>query len=152
MLNFSYLIPDVLAGSSMPRGRKDLERLVAEGIKVLVTAMEESLDENLVKEVGLEYRYFAVLPYGTPSLRQINDFVKLVNENRAKNRPVAIHCFMGWGRTGTLLAAYLISEGMSADDAIFEVREKRPESIETYSQEQILHMYAQSLVIRQGAD
>jgi atypical dual specificity phosphatase len=148
MLNFSYLIPNVLAGSSMPRGRQDLKRLVNEGIKVLVTAMEDSLNEDLVKEVGLEYHYFPVPPYGTPSLKQINDFVDLVNSKRAKNQPVAIHCYMGWGRTGTLLAAYLISEGMSADEAIREVREKRPGSIETYGQLQILRIYAQALATR----
>ncbi len=145
MLNFSYLIPDVLAGSSMPRGREDLEHLINFGIKVLVTAMEESLDEALVKQVGLEYHYYPVPPYGTPTLQQLNDFVALVNINRVKNQPVAIHCFMGWGRTGTLLAAYLISEGASADEAILEVREKRPNSIETYEQEQILHTFEQTL-------
>ena len=148
MLNFSYIIPGVLAGSSMPRGRQDLERLVNEGIEVLVTAMEESLNEDLVKDVGLEYHYYPVPPYGTPTLHQINNFVDLVNTNRVKNRPVAIHCFMGWGRTGTLLAAYLISEGMSADEAINEVREKRSGSIETHGQEQILHRYAQELAAR----
>ncbi|MFW9831846.1 MAG: dual specificity protein phosphatase family protein [Candidatus Thorarchaeota archaeon] len=148
MLNFSYLIPEVLAGSSMPRSRKDLERLVDEGIKVLVTAMEESLNEDLVRNIGLEYHYFPVPPYGTPSLQQIHDFVYLVNLNRRKNRPVVVHCYMGWGRTGTLLAAYLISEGMSTDDAIFQVREKRPGSIETQGQEQILQIYEQALAIR----
>lgn len=148
MLNFSYLIPGVLAGSSMPRGRKDLERLVDEGIKVLITAMEESLNEALVKEVGLKYHYLPVPPFGTPTLQQINNFVDLVNTNRAKNRPVAVHCYMGWGRTGTLLAAYLISEGMSADEAINEVREKRSGSIETHGQERILYRYAQTLATR----
>ncbi|MFX1577023.1 MAG: dual specificity protein phosphatase family protein [Promethearchaeota archaeon] len=148
MLNFSYLIPGVLAGSSLPRGRKDLEHLVTEGIKVLVTAMEDTLNTALVEEVGLEYHYFPILPYGTPSLKQINEFVDLVNTNRAKNRPIAIHCYMGWGRTGTLLAAYLISEGMGTDEAIAEVRDKRPGSIETFGQEQILHMFEQSLVHR----
>ncbi len=145
MDNFNYLIPCVLAGASMPRGRQDLERLVNEGIEVLVTAMEDSLDEDLVEDVGLEYHYYPVPPYGTPTLEQIIDFVDLVNINRVKNRPVAIHCFMGWGRTGTLLAAYLISEGMSANEAITEVREKRPGSIETREQEQVLLKYEKAL-------
>jgi atypical dual specificity phosphatase len=110
--------------------------------------MEETLNEALVKEVGLEYHYFAILPYGTPSLQQINDFIDLVNTNRAQNRPVAVHCFMGWGRTGTFLAAYLISEGMSAEEAIDLVREKRPGSIETHGQEQFLYMFEQTLALR----
>ncbi len=148
MQNFSYLIPRVLAGANMPWGKTDLEYISKQGIKVLVTAMEESLDAELVSDAGLEYHYFPILPYGTPSLNQIQEFVDLVNENRLKNRPVAVHCYMGWGRTGTLLAAYLISEGMSAEDAIHEVRNKRPGSIETYEQEQILHIDAQALAAR----
>jgi len=148
MRNFSYLIPSVLAGANMPRGKDDLDHLVKQGIKVLVTAMEDRLDEDMVKSAGLEYHYFPVLPYGTPSLQQIDAFVELVNRNRQKNRPVAVHCFMGWGRTGTLLAAYLVSEGMSASDAIDEVRGKRPGSIETGGQEQVLFIYEQALVAR----
>jgi atypical dual specificity phosphatase len=148
MLNFSYLIPGVLAGSSMPRGKQDLKHLINEGIKVLVTAMEESLNEEIITKMGLEYHYFSILPYGTPSLQQITDFVNLVDVNRAKRRPVAVHCFMGWGRTGTLLAAYLTSKGMSANEAIDEVRKKRPGSIETFGQEQILYVYEQALAAR----
>ncbi len=148
MENFSYLIPDVLAGANRPQGKKDLEYLASRGIKVLVTVMEDSLNERIVVEAGLEYHIFPVLPYGTPSLQQLNKFIELINTNRRKNRPVAVHCFMGWGRTGTFLAAYLISEGMSADEAINEVREKRPGSIETYGQEQILHIFAQALAAR----
>ena len=150
MRNFSYLIPGVLAGANMPRGKEDLEYLVKQGIKVLITAMEDSLDEDIVKATGLEYHYIPILPYGTPSLQQINEFVELVNHNQHKNRPVAVHCFMGWGRTGTLLAAYLVSEGMSAIDAIDEVRNKRPGSIETRGQEQILFIFEQALTARRS--
>ncbi|MFX0168621.1 MAG: dual specificity protein phosphatase family protein [Candidatus Hodarchaeota archaeon] len=148
MHNFSYLIPGVLAGASKPRGKQDLTYLAMQGIKVLVTAMEDSLDEEAVKTTGLEYHYFPVLPYGTPSLQQINEFVELVNKNRTRNRPVAVHCFMGWGRTGTLLGAYLVSEGLSASDAIDEVRKKRPGSIETSGQEQVLYIYEKALAVR----
>ncbi|MDO8056791.1 MAG: dual specificity protein phosphatase family protein [Candidatus Hermodarchaeota archaeon] len=150
MRNFSYLIPGVLAGANMPRGKEDLEYLVEQGIKILVTAMEDSLDVQMVEAVGLEYHYIPILPYGTPSLQQISAFVELVNRNRQKNRPVAVHCYMGWGRTGTLLAAYLVNEGMSASDAIDEVRKKRPGSIETGGQEQVLFILEQALAARRS--
>ena len=150
MRNFSYLITGVLAGANMPRGKEDLEYLVEQGIKILVTAMEDSLDVQMVEAVGLEYHYIPILPYGTPSLQQISAFVELVNRNRQKNRPVAVHCYMGWGRTGTLLAAYLVNEGMSASDAIDEVRKKRPGSIETGGQEQVLFILEQALAARRS--
>ena len=141
--NFSYLLPKLLAGADRPYGMSDLEKLVRAGIKVLVTVMETPLDADTVADVGLEYHYFPIPPYGTPKLEQLQDFVELVNTNRAVGRPVAVHCYMGWGRTGTFLAAYLISEGLSPDEAIREVRRKRPGSIETRGQEQMLHRFAQ---------
>ncbi len=149
MRNFSYLIPGVLAGTDQPRSSSDLQRLKKAGIKVLVTVMEDALARTEVEALGIEYHFWFVQPYGTPSLEQLNAFVNLVNEKRVIKQPVAVHCYMGWGRTGTFLAAYLISEGMSVKEAIHKVRQKRPNSIETYQQEQILHTFAQKLRAQQ---
>lgn len=52
-------------------------------------------------------------------------------------QPVAVHCRAGYGRTGTMLACYLVAvEGYSAVDAIAETRRRRSWSIETEQQEQ----------------
>ena len=51
---------------------------------------------------------------------------------------VAVHCAAGKGRTGTVLAAYLVTQGMTAGEAIRKVRELRPGSVETYEQEQMI--------------
>ncbi len=52
-------------------------------------------------------------------------------------QPVAVHCGKGMGRTGTMLACYLVAkEGYKADNAIMETRQRRIYSIETEEQEQ----------------
>ena len=51
----------------------------------------------------------------------------------------------GWarlGRTGIILACYLVSQGSNADRAIKEVRDKRPGSIEKEEQEKAIGAYA----------
>ena len=59
---------------------------------------------------------------------------------------VGIHCAMGCGRTGTMLACYLVSqEGYSADDAIEETRRRRKGSIENKRQEQAVRDYEKQL-------
>jgi len=142
MRNFSWLIPGVLAGSDRPYGLRDLQRLAREGVRVLVTVMEAPLDPEAVAAAGMEYHHLPVPDFGTPSLEQLEQFVELVKENSAKGRPVAVHCLMGWGRTGTFLAAYLISQGMGFEEAVREVRRKRPGSIETVGQLEALRRFA----------
>ncbi len=149
MHNFSYLIPDVLAGTNLPRGSVDLKFLFDKGIRVLVTAMDESLDEALVTAAGFTYHFFDVPPYGTPKVQQLQQFVKLVDDYRSKNLPVAVHCYLGCGRTGTFLTAYIIhSEKMDAEKAIRVIRHHRPCSLETSGQERVLEEFFQHLQLQ----
>ena len=69
----------------------------------------------------------------------------LEHKNRLFRRAVGVHCGAGMGRTGTFLAAYLVSQGMTAHDAIAEVRRLRPGSIETPAQERAVAQYEASL-------
>ncbi len=59
---------------------------------------------------------------------------------------VAVHCLWGIGRTGTMLACYLVKEqNLTADQAIDEIRRLRPYSVETYEQEELVHQYFEHL-------
>jgi atypical dual specificity phosphatase len=58
-----------------------------------------------------------------------------------------VHCLAGLGRTGTILACYLINyEKMSAVDAIQHVREKRYGSIQSLVQEEMIFQYENFLL------
>jgi atypical dual specificity phosphatase len=71
--------------------------------------------------------------------------VAAIHDALARGEPVAVHCGAGLGRTGTLLAAYLISEGQTPDEAIDFLRGVRPGSVETLEQEQAIYEYARRL-------
>ena len=59
---------------------------------------------------------------------------------------VAVHCMSGCGRTGTMLACYLVAmEGYSADVAIAETRRRRSGSIETSKQIEAVHAFEKNL-------
>ena len=58
-----------------------------------------------------------------------------------------VHCDAGIGRTGTMLACYLVSKGYNAEKAIEEVRIKRPGSIETVKQEEVIVKFARNRCI-----
>ena len=74
---------------------------------------------------------------------QAKDFVRFVSCHRAAQRPVAVHCEAGLGRTGTIIATYLVSEGESAEEAVRRIRALEPSAIETYQQIEFLKEYAQ---------
>ena len=65
---------------------------------------------------------------------------------------VGVHCAMGRGRTGTMLACYLVAkEGYSGDAAIEETRRRRRGSIETRLQEQAVRDFEDHLRLQKSS-
>ena len=83
---------------------------------------------------------------GVPEIDDLAHAIDFIHSRITNNEPVMVHCLAGLGRTGTLLACYLIKhQKMSADDAIQKVREERPGSIRSFTQEEIISQFAKSL-------
>ncbi|NWR80853.1 DUS23 phosphatase, partial [Centropus unirufus] len=84
--------------------------------------------------------------FTAPTPGQIRTFLRLVEVANARGEAVAVHCMLGHGRTGTMLACYLAkAQKMSGADAIREVRRLRPGSIETREQEQAVIQFCQRM-------
>ncbi|HHT9129325.1 MAG TPA: phosphatase domain-containing putative toxin, partial [Candidatus Brocadiaceae bacterium] len=125
--NFSWLIQDEIAGMGRPVAIvADLEFLKDNGVESIVSLTELPLHKTLIEEFGFEYKHIPIPDFSTPTLEQIEEFVTFVNNLLSSKKKIVVHCEAGIGRTGTMLACYLVSKGYNAENAISEVRKRRP--------------------------
>ena len=77
-----------------------------------------------------------------PTQDQLDRCVSAIQRAHAHGMNVAVHCTAGLGRTGPVLAAYFVAQGVAPASAITKVRRLRPGSIETTEQEEAIHTVA----------
>jgi atypical dual specificity phosphatase len=142
--NFSWLIKNKLAGSAIPTSFDEVQWVMEQGIKSIVTIREEPLDESWTKDV--KYIHITSNDMGVPDFNDLVGAIDFIHQRITNDEPVMVHCLAGKGRTGVILACYLVKhENMSADEAIEKVREIRPGSIQSYPQEEMIFQFEKSL-------
>ena len=143
--NFSWLEEDKLAAMSYPESEDAFTLLWKMGIRALINLTEEPLPGEFLRKVGILAEHIPVVDFMAPTLKQVEQALGKIHFYLGKNMPVAVHCIAGLGRTGTVLACYLVGEGESAGEAITLIRRLRPGSIETLDQETVIYEYEQFL-------
>ena len=141
---FSWLIENKLAGSGIPTSIDEVQWVIKQGVKSIVTIREESLDESWIKDVN--YLHVLSNDMSVPEFDDLVHAVDFIHSRITNNEPVLVHCLAGMGRTGVILACYLVKyQKMSASEATEKVREERPGSIQSYPQEEIISQFEKSL-------
>lgn len=145
MLGFRWIIENELAGAAQPGlygdWDTDIQFLKNRGIDFIFSLTEKPLIEELAKKEGFGFAHLSIRDMYSPMPKIAHIAILEMQEHIKKGHKFLIHCKGGVGRTGMIGAAYLILNGMSAEDAIRRVRSVNPGYIQTRNQEQFLFHY-----------
>jgi len=163
LLDLWWVEPGKLAGMPMPliaTARRenptsplnayddDLLLLHEVGVRAVVGMLNIPVDSMIYRSAGFVHHLMPIPDGGVPTMEQFEGYLRFVDEQLQSNNPVAVHCAAGLGRTGTVLAGYLIAEGVPLEAAITRIRTVRPGAIETRDQIRFLRQLDTSLRFR----
>jgi len=151
---FAWLVPGRLAGAPQPGVVQsmdfDLKALRGCGVTVLITLTENDLPQEPLQQHGLRNLHLPVRDHESPTVAQIQMLLARMSAMLRAGEVLAVHCLAGLGRTGTVLAAWLVREGLTADEALRRVRLIDAQYVQSQAQEDLLYAYEVALLLKMG--
>jgi len=143
--HFAWLLPEQLAGMGKPglmrEPELDLEAIAHAGVTHLVSLTMQPFPAPALTGFGIAGRHFPIQDMGIPTVGGTIRLCSSIERAIKHGGRVAIHCHAGLGRTGTMLAAFLIYKGSDADSAIERVRDVNPQYIQSAAQLDFLRRF-----------
>ncbi|MCS7142947.1 MAG: dual specificity protein phosphatase family protein [Aigarchaeota archaeon] len=134
-------VSDHLAGSGEPKSRRQMVWLRNQGISSVLSLTEDPLRKDLLDGLDIEYMHIPVRNHTKPTLDQLLSALEFIDRSIASKRRVLVHCAAGKGRTGTVLAAYMVHKnGLRPQEAIEHIRRLRPGSIERVQESSVYEL------------
>ena len=115
----------------------DLKYLIDNGIKSVVCLLNIPSDRMIYEKNNIDFLCSPIKDYMPPSVDRMKEIYSFIQNSP---KPVAVHCEGGIGRTGTILAAYLIMNGLDFENAVLLIRSKEPAAIESPEQMKFLKL------------
>ncbi len=147
-MSTSEIEPGLIVGGLICCKEHFEEELGAVGHLALLS-FEREKPEVLSDAANLEaYLFIAVGDGEALSIEQFQASVDYITNQRELSRTVYVHCLNGFGRSPSALAAYFVSKGMSVEDAVEKIKQKRPLIYLNSLQFSALYDYKKSLMNR----
>jgi atypical dual specificity phosphatase len=142
LFNFTWIKRGKLGACSLPAFDPEYAALRRDGITLLVNLQDDAHAPETLERFGLRELHLPVTDFSPPTQEQITQAIAAIEAANAAGEAVAVHCVAGIGRTGTVVACWLVTQGMTAEVAIERIRELRPGSVETPEQVAAVQTFA----------
>lgn len=149
---FVWLINGGLGGTPWPGIVRDivedLAYLKAVGITQLLSLTESAFPAECAAPFMIEVSHFPMVDMHAPTLAQAHALCLHIDQALLAGQTIAVHCKAGLGRTGTVLAAYLLwtrQVKISAMQAIGHIRSLNTQMIQSQAQERFIIEFKQYL-------
>jgi len=95
------------------------------GVVLDLTENDDSLYGDTLKARNIEYVNIKIPDRYGASPEVLSQITALIDQKVSEGKKVLVHCNLGRGRSALVVAAYLISQGLSPEDALKKIKEKR---------------------------
>jgi protein-tyrosine phosphatase len=102
---------------------KSMDRLKYLGVTGVVNMRTHSIHKTVPE--GIDILNLPTPDFHAPTMENLQKGVKFIKSEVDKGGKVYIHCRLGEGRGPTMALAYLISQGLTLDDAIALIKKVR---------------------------
>lgn len=144
--NFRFEQEGSIALSAFPESAEAVDWLYDQGIRTVISlhpVPEEA--QRRMAERGMEWKPFLIEDWSAGLPPGIDALLDHLGSKTAEDAPTLIHCQGGGGRAGTFYAAYLVSRGVSVNEAMARVP-----CVSRDVQKAFLHGFAAGLQARAG--
>ena len=95
--------------------------LVDLGVTKLITLSEDSLPSQagFLSQLGIKHEIHGCIEFEGIPVAKIVQIVEAIDNEIAAGGKVAVHCRAGNGRTGTVLAAFIMKEKNLSSEEVF---------------------------------